>query len=546
MKPENIYFKFTFRGLGGFLRLFSCLLFFHVFALGASAQTAKEYFEWGDKARIKQNYKKATESYAKAIELGYSLSKTDSIAVKHVQQEWDKWRRILLAYKFRIEAKDPSVTGAELCYARAMYEIYSGNYEQARIEFEICIELKVDNLHECYNGRGKACFEMGELWYKYDEKAIKDWEKMEKVAPSDYTPRFNYIGEARRKLAERNAKKQPETPKEKPNTEDKTPPTITFENLPTNSPSKAFALNGWAKDASGVKSIQINNEEIPFFPNGRFEKDIQLKQGQNSILVQASDLAGNTSKKMVNLAYQFTGKFPLPKRLALVVGNGQYQPPLNLQKPRADAEAISEALKNLNFEVITLYDANKENMDKAIDNFKERLKKENFEVALFYFAGHGAQVEHSLEKTTYNFLAPVDAKLKDAERVNYECVNAQLVMDLMTVSGTKVNIMLLDACRDNPFHASRGGKIRTIQGSDATKGSVISYATSAGGLSLEDGEGKNSRYTTALLKYIGEPNRSIVEIMQDVTKEVSEKTKNDQIPSISSSLTSNFYFVVEE
>jgi Caspase domain/WD domain, G-beta repeat/Glucodextranase, domain B len=336
---------------------------------------------------------------------------------------------------------------------------------------------------------------------------------------------------------------EPETPKEKPKNKDKTPPAITFDNLPASSPSKMFVLKGEVREQNGIKSIRINGKEIPFFPDGRFEQEVELKEGQNTFTVQASDLAGNASEKRVSLAYRFAGKFPLPKRLALLVGNSAYKYTYKLEKPRADAEEMKKALEALNFKVIVLYDGSKEAMRTTIDDFTQELKTGGYDVGLFFYAGHGAQID--LKMKSHNFLIPTDAKLQDDQKAEFECVYAQEILDGMERSGVKVRLLFLDACRDNPYQKVYGKK-RVLGSLESGKGSFVSYATDSGRQAWEDGDGKNSHFTAALLKYINQPNRSIGQIMQTVTKEVSEKTKGNQEPGSYNKLTDDFYFLIEE
>ena len=135
------------------------------------------------------------------------------------------------------------------------------------------------------------------------------------------------------------------------------------------------------------------------------------------------------------------------KRIALVIGNGSYASSI-LANPENDARSMAEVLQKLGFTVYKFENLNENQMKKAIDDFGIRLKGNN--VGLFYYAGHGIQAKG------YNYLIPVDAQLKTEEQVEYDCVRADRVLSLMETSGTKVNIIILDACRDNPFERSWG------------------------------------------------------------------------------------------
>jgi uncharacterized caspase-like protein len=174
-------------------------------------------------------------------------------------------------------------------------------------------------------------------------------------------------------------------------------------------------------------------------------------------------------------------------------------------------------------------------MKKAMDEFGEKLK--GYDVGLFFYAGHGIQSKG------YNYLIPVDANLKSEAQVEYDCVQADRILALMEASGTKVNIIILDACRNNPFERSwtRSASGRGLAFMSAPRGSLIAYAT-APGSTASDGSGKNGLYTSAILESIKIPNLNILQIFQNVRSLVSDQSQGQQIPWESTSLTGDFYF----
>jgi hypothetical protein len=180
------------------------------------------------------------------------------------------------------------------------------------------------------------------------------------------------------------------------------------------------------------------------------------------------------------------------KRLADYIYGGTLANPIN------DANSMYTALTNLGFTVIKNTDSDQKLMKRAIDEFGNQLK--NYDVALFFYAGHGIQVKGN------NYLIPIDAKLENENDVEYNCVRASRVLAKMEGAGTKTNIIVLDACRDNPFerswNRSSGGKGLAFM--NAPSGSLIAYATSPGN-TASDGKGKNGLYTSALLKYLTHP-----------------------------------------
>jgi len=222
------------------------------------------------------------------------------------------------------------------------------------------------------------------------------------------------------------------------------------------------------------------------------------------------------------------------KRLALLIGNGNY-PNSFLANPENDALEMKNILQQYGFDVLLYENLSQTRMKMAMDEFGDRLK--NYDVGLFFYAGHGIQSKG------YNYLIPVDANIKSEEQVEYDCVQADRILALMEASGTDVNIIILDACRNNPFERSwtRSATGKGLAFMNAPKGSLIAYAT-APGSTASDGSGKNGLYTSALLESIRIPDLNILQIFQNVRNIVSQKSNGLQIPWESTSLTGDFYF----
>ncbi len=224
------------------------------------------------------------------------------------------------------------------------------------------------------------------------------------------------------------------------------------------------------------------------------------------------------------------------KRLALVIGNAKYIYSGELGNPENDAKAMKIALQQVGFDVLEYENLNQPQMKAAIDDFGKKLK--NYSIGLFFYAGHGIQSKG------YNYLIPVDANLQTEQQIEYDCVQADRVLALMEAAGSSVNIVILDACRNNPFERSwsrstEGGGLAFM---NAPSGSLIAYATSPG-RTASDGSGSNGLYTSALLENIKKPDMTILQMFQSVRRTVSEKSTKKQIPWESTSLTSDFYFV---
>jgi hypothetical protein len=220
------------------------------------------------------------------------------------------------------------------------------------------------------------------------------------------------------------------------------------------------------------------------------------------------------------------------KRVALVIGNGTYLT-APLKNPVNDAQDIAHALRELGFDVIYRENLNQNDMKRAIREFGAKIR--NGSVGLFYYAGHGVAVKG------INYLVPVDAKVESEEEVEYECVDAGFVLTQMESAGNSMNIMILDACRNNPFARSFRSASRGLALMDAPSGTLIAYATAPGSVA-SDGNARNGLYTQELLKFVRTPNLSIEEVFKQVRISVRNLTQGRQTPWESSSLIGNFYF----
>ncbi len=223
------------------------------------------------------------------------------------------------------------------------------------------------------------------------------------------------------------------------------------------------------------------------------------------------------------------------KRLALVIGNSFYQFGGMLPNPVNDAKAMKSTLEKLGFKVINCENCGQNDMKRMIDDFGEQLKA--YDVGLFFYAGHGIQAKG------INYLVPVDSKLENERDVEFNCVLADRVLARMEDANSKINLIILDACRDNPFARSwsRGLESGGLAFMDAPSGSMIAYATSPG-KTASDGSGSNGLYTSALLEYIIQPDLQIEDMFKKVRQKVIKDSEGKQTPWESTSLTKDFYF----
>jgi carboxyl-terminal processing protease len=226
------------------------------------------------------------------------------------------------------------------------------------------------------------------------------------------------------------------------------------------------------------------------------------------------------------------------KRIALVIGNSNYQNVARLENPRNDAALMATTLRGLGFTLVgdaPQLDLDKAALDLAVQNFGTALQ--GADVAMFYYAGHGVQIRGA------NFLVPVGANPTREADVDFQMVDVNLVLRQMDGAGTRLNLVVLDACRNNPF----GGRgLRSADGGlaqmRAPEGTLISFATQPGNVAL-DGEG-NSPYTKALSATIRRSGLDIFQTFNEVGLAVKRATGGSQQPWVSSSpIDGNFYFV---
>lgn len=225
------------------------------------------------------------------------------------------------------------------------------------------------------------------------------------------------------------------------------------------------------------------------------------------------------------------------KRIALVIGNGNYTSARKLANPVNDANDMTIVLEQLGFEVISGTDLSRREMVSKVREFGDRLRITKG-VGLFYYAGHGVQVSGR------NYLIPVDAEIPREDEVDFASVNLNFIMRKMATANNGLNIVILDACRNNPFARSwsRSAEEGGLAQVNAPTGTFIAYAT-APNMTASDGTGRNGLYTTELLKILKRPGLTIEQAFKNVTIAVDQSSAGKQVPWTSSSLRGEFYFV---
>jgi uncharacterized caspase-like protein len=268
-------------------------------------------------------------------------------------------------------------------------------------------------------------------------------------------------------------------------------------------------LKAWL--ASSV--IMLGTAALVF---GFSNSSLQAQQDSSRQLVQASE-----QRPVAN------------RRIALVIGNGAYTSAPPLKNPPNDARDMAANLKTLGFDVSSGVNVSQREMKRLIREFGQKLKAGGS--GLFYYAGHGVQARGR------NYIIPVDAEIQSEADVEDSGVDVGLVLNYMDDAQNGLNIVILDACRNNPFSRSFRSATDGLAQVDAPTGTLIAYATAPGRVAA-DGAGENGLYTSELLRAMRLPGLSATDMFMQVRAEVMKKTGNKQVPWESSSLVGSFYF----
>jgi hypothetical protein len=224
-------------------------------------------------------------------------------------------------------------------------------------------------------------------------------------------------------------------------------------------------------------------------------------------------------------------------RVALVIGNNDYLFGNSLKNPINDARAMAVALRELNFKVTQVENANLTVMRNAVANFNRKLLANRKGVGLFYFAGHGIKSNSGL-----NYLIPVDFQLITKTELITTAIDAETILNGMEESNKALNIAILDACRNDPFATRSANEVGGSGGlaeMAAPGGSLVALATAPGSVA-SDGAGEHGIYTEVLLKYIRTPDMDIRKMFDQVGAEVAKATANQQRPWYHTSVTGDF------
>ena len=237
---------------------------------------------------------------------------------------------------------------------------------------------------------------------------------------------------------------------------------------------------------------------------------------------------------IVLATFSAAAQAPPDVRVALVIGNGAYAGGAALVNPANDARAMATELKRLGFTVVELRNGGKSEMNEALAKVRDALKGKQG-VGMLYYAGHGLQLDWR------NYMVPVDARLTSSAEVPLQAIDVNTVLEAFKSAGNRMNILVLDACRDNPFSSTSSGK--GLAQVDAPPGTFLAYATAPGNVA-EDGDAKtgNGLYTQYLLQELKKPAARIEDVFKRVRLNVRQQSQGRQIPWESTSLEDDFYF----
>lgn len=239
------------------------------------------------------------------------------------------------------------------------------------------------------------------------------------------------------------------------------------------------------------------------------------------------------------LAYSQSTRAMVPvtvqRKIALVIGNEKY-PAAPLRNAVNDAEAVGALLRSTGFQTVSVYQNLKQrDFDRALDQFSTSLR--TGDLAFFFYSGHGLQVNHE------NYLLPTDFEAMQESDVKYRAVSASMVRDRLESSGARLRVMILDACRDNPFRSTRGGAAGLSQLIPQAEGTIIAFATGDGKTADDNPSGKNGLFTAHLVRALATPGLSIEEAFKQTKEDVYRASNGRQIPFTYDNIVGRFSFV---
>ena len=548
------------------------------------AQTVRELRETAQKYLKAKDYENAKKYFKMAADGGDGLSMK---AIGDMYKEGKGGKNYMLAAIYYQKAAEKGVSNAY--YEKGIVYYYGGYSLQQDYKTAASYFLKSANLGEVGGQRWIGyLYQVGEGVTKDRDKAIMWYQKAAAQGDNFSTTQLQKMGVKVTKTNTTTTKTNTTTTKTnttttktnttttKTNTTTSSAPkaSLTWLSSPTTTNNRKYTLKAGIKSKStisdvvvklngqsdrGIKTVKADGYDMTI------NRELTLAQGTNTIRVSVTNEGGTaTFERMVTYtpasddrtaaqnvsttkssdqstkpATSTTKKLKInERRVAFVVGNSNYNDKnMQLANPINDAADLAAKLVKLGFVVVRSLNQTKQGLENAAQLFSEKAK--NADVALFFYAGHGIQYQGD------NYLVPIDAKLPSEEYVKYNCTNTNLVLDLMEKAGCKMKIVILDACRNNPFARSwhRGVESGGLGIMNAPKGTFIAFSTAPGDVALDGNVGeRNSPYTAALLKTLNKKALSITDFFQEVLERVAVSTNEKQTPWTSNSFRGKFVF----
>ena len=297
--------------------------------------------------------------------------------------------------------------------------------------------------------------------------------------------------------------------------------------------SQGIWADGKLVRSAPVQTATVPNQEVERLKAEAAEAKRKQAEAEEGVRV-AQQQASQTKQPSPVTAQSAT---PISRRVALVVGNKNYKV-RPLQNSLNDADDISASLRTSGFDVIDIRDATLPQMRTAVRQFGDKLL--THDVGLVYYSGHGVEVKGR------NYFIPVNADIQREDEIADQGLDVSLILEKMSTAGKGVNILIVDACRDDPFGRSFRSTSRGLAQMDAPRGTIIAYATSPGKVASDgDPSERNSPYTKNLVKAMQAPNKPIEQVFKEVRRAVQDETKNQQTPWENTSLSGDFFFKVQ-
>jgi tetratricopeptide (TPR) repeat protein len=473
-------------------------------AIKLDAKYDEAFYYRGRSFFLKKDYKAAIPDFSKSIELDPKYAPT--------------WFYRGLSYE-RLEDLDQALKDYNQAividnghgsarHNRGMIKLARGDYDGAIEDFTVSIRTSADEI--THNSRGVAYRNKGEF-----ALAMNDFNEAIRFDPKYARPYYH-----RGMLHSRAGSTD----------------------LAVADLRKAVELDPKSKEArDALARAEAMLASVPRQSQQQQQRPQQQQQQQQSSVQALSNLPQALQQQLTQPQAQAPGTSQGGKRVALVIGNSNYQFSSKLSNPGNDAQDISTTLRQIGFEVVEGRDLDRRGMDDAIRQFSRKL--DGAGLAILFYSGHGVQVNER------NYLIPTDARIERAADLNLDAFDLQRIIDQMETE-KRVNLIFLDACRDNPLTRSlarnSGGGTRSaavgmgLAPVQSAAGTLIAYATQPNNVAL-DGDGRNSPFTTALLKYMVVPNLEVELMMKQVRLDVMAATREKQVPWGHSSLVGNVF-----